>query len=263
MRKDMDKVVAEPARIGGRCRIRPQLSSMEWEDLPQRESMRGHLARDHGALAKGSVSCWSPLRRWLDKQVGRPWNRVYSELCATFASRHPRKHDVLHRVNWWVAQRDVTLAADGSVTELLPGCGRYPVDGLYVHPVSGLLQRADGPSEAARRRQNREAETAQRLARRRDLGPTRQLHKVDGQWYVVELAPVRPPLKTRWYSTRDGERQEHWSTDYSTECHDVLLQEVFHLPSYTLQRQYGNAALYAKSKRQASHKELKRCGLSS
>jgi hypothetical protein len=29
----------------------------------------------------------APAMRWLDRQVGRPWNRVYSELCAKFDRR--------------------------------------------------------------------------------------------------------------------------------------------------------------------------------
>ena len=52
------------------------------EDSINKESMRRHIGygKDfHGRLA--------PLRRWLESQVGRPWNDIYSEACRTVDKR--------------------------------------------------------------------------------------------------------------------------------------------------------------------------------
>ena len=45
----------------------------------------------------------SPVLRWLDKQVGRPWNKVYSEICQKFDKRStPGRHIVEGHLFYWV-----------------------------------------------------------------------------------------------------------------------------------------------------------------
>jgi hypothetical protein len=50
---------------------------MSVEDLPAKESM----AIRHRNNDRSFNENLAPLLRWLEKQVGRPWDRVYSEAC--------------------------------------------------------------------------------------------------------------------------------------------------------------------------------------
>jgi hypothetical protein len=58
--------------------------------------------RDRRSGRKWFIDHLNPLRRWLDRQVGRGWRHVYRELCAiqdgrTLRGRHLRDH-----VRWLV-----------------------------------------------------------------------------------------------------------------------------------------------------------------
>ena len=81
MRPDMDKVIVERPRLGGGLR-RPTGSRkrerLALVDLaPGREGYR----RRWTGWQKGLNEHLSPLRRYLQSQVGRPWNKVHSEIC--------------------------------------------------------------------------------------------------------------------------------------------------------------------------------------
>ena len=91
MRSDMAKVVTERPRRGhgnpskkwGR-----RLGKNEY-DAEDHGPTRAPIARHHqyGWNAKEFSDLLGPLRRYLRKQVGRPWNKVWSEISAH--SRQP------------------------------------------------------------------------------------------------------------------------------------------------------------------------------
>ncbi|WP_298225220.1 hypothetical protein [Acidocella sp.] len=181
MRDDMAKIIVErPRRLdhsGRKGRARAL------EDLPQREGMRRpHLLWGWGKELNENLQ---PLRRYLERQVGRPWDKVYAEIAKNLrvdntVQQHVRDH--LHdyvavtprRVfgGWWSRSRS--------------GLWYQP---LYVDPVTGLLCRTDRlPEEKARRRakQNRPPEPPARI----ELAPDRELRLIEGLWYEVRLAPM-------------------------------------------------------------------------
>ena len=81
MKNDMIKVVAEPARGGSSYRTikgenarmqREGIDSVQHEGLGRRwQRIERRQSRDH----------LNAVRRFLRKQVGRPWAEVYSEIC--------------------------------------------------------------------------------------------------------------------------------------------------------------------------------------
>ena len=93
MRDDMAKVIVERPRIPAfNCRKgRPQAL----EDLPAREGMRRpHALRGDRKELNENLT---PLRRYLERQVGRPWDKVYSEIAAHLrvdntVQQHVRDH---------------------------------------------------------------------------------------------------------------------------------------------------------------------------
>jgi hypothetical protein len=124
MRPDMHKVIVERPRLGGHG-ARKGRRPRDLEDLPANLGMR----RPYGHHGKDLNDHLGPLRRFLRKQVGRPWDKVYSEICAGLRSGHPL-HDHLRRhVFDYVS---------------LPGMQprwRQPRAGdLYVDPRTGILR---------------------------------------------------------------------------------------------------------------------------
>lgn len=67
----------------------------------------------------------NPIRRWLQKRVGRKWNDVKSEISATFDRRSLAGRHVLDHIDGYVDERwDPWNVASGSVDD----------DGVYVEP---------------------------------------------------------------------------------------------------------------------------------
>jgi len=94
-----------------------------------------------GGVYRFKEFCENPrlLERFLNSQAGRPWDKVYSEICSNPDSRRSIGIRVLHRIKRLVAtdcflENKHVLCPGG-------GWGPYPPSGFYVHPKSGLLCR--------------------------------------------------------------------------------------------------------------------------
>src|SRR5262245_13101197 len=121
-----------------------------WEDQPKREGIR----RRSGD-ARAFNDNLGPLRRFLLSRVGRPWDKVYSEVCARAgrsAAVPARVRDEVFRL---VAVHAVLI--DGVLCHgegraygepLRPRWGEV----LYVCPKSGLLKRVKATRQDGRRR---------------------------------------------------------------------------------------------------------------
>jgi hypothetical protein len=240
MRHDMFKVIVEKPRLGSRVRwstgTRRLLAS---EDAPVKLGMR---AGRHGKRSRDHLG---PLRNFLVRQVGRPWNAVFSEICAVVDRRSTvQQHVLLHISNFVLID---TKLVDGEVC----GPGHRSVftplrdlpEELYVHPETGVLMRND--ARILRRQKQREVakrKQAELDARRRELSPTEQLHRVEGVWFSVRLAAV---------PERHGEaRWDH--------LRRVLVSAKDYYAGEDL---YGRRGVYAAAKRQLSARELRRYGL--
>jgi hypothetical protein len=100
MRKDMMKVVAEPARDGSSYRkVKGENVRLRREgiDSVQREGMGRRWQRVDRDNNRNHLSA---LHRYLQKQVGRRWDEVWSEICqnapkGSFLGYHLR--DLVHR----------------------------------------------------------------------------------------------------------------------------------------------------------------------
>ena len=83
MRADMAKVIVE----------RPRKKGCAWHKPKGYQRRLRRYGEDGPPAREGIKACWQgrtkylnehlgPLRRYLDKQVGRPWDKVFSEICA-------------------------------------------------------------------------------------------------------------------------------------------------------------------------------------
>ena len=137
MRSDMSKVIVERPRWGSRlrsvkfaARVRPRGDVEDFDLAPPTH------ARDQKSLNENLA----PLKRYLDSQVGRPWDKVYSEIRANLDTRKATQLHILQHLrdyvqtHCWMEGRTVMAGRRWF--------GVAPVEGLYVHPKSGILRRA-------------------------------------------------------------------------------------------------------------------------
>ena len=85
MRDDMAQVIVERPRLRGGSTRKGRTG--DWDAMPSREGMRRpHVLRGDPKPLNENLS---PLRRFLERQVGRPWDKVYWRLPCACASTVP------------------------------------------------------------------------------------------------------------------------------------------------------------------------------
>jgi hypothetical protein len=89
-----------------------------------------------------------PLRRYLERQVGRPWNKVYAEIAARLCLDNAVQQHVRDHLRDFVAVTPRRQIHDWRAS-VSGGLWRQP---LYVNPVTGLLCRTDLLPEMKARR---------------------------------------------------------------------------------------------------------------
>lgn len=192
MRSDMAKVVTERPRRGHgnkSMKTSKTLSKDEIvdyaEDLDDAGPTRHKVSRrgQYGWDAKEFSDLLGPLRGFLRKQVGRPWNKVHSELCKHLDRRSVSGSHIWDHVNSEVEQHGYL---EGKLVMALPRYSWRPrrVEGLYVHPISGLLQWA--PKQRYRYRPRVDPTL-------RKLDDQTELRQMDGIWYKLSYKWVDVP----------------------------------------------------------------------
>jgi hypothetical protein len=243
MRDDMFEVIIERPRINSRARyprrLRRSDNTMARID-PERLRFAAPI-RPNGA-SKYLNENLAPLRRYLERQVNRPWDKVWSEISAKLKPGSTVQQHVRDHVGDFVATD--TFIKDGAVWlhrryhffgEQCP-IQRSNVK-LYVDPRTGLLRQ----NKYARTPKLQKATAAREQSQRmREIAPFTQAHRFGERgWWEVSLAPTNlPPL----YIERSNI--------------DVVLKAGFSdLMPHVL---YGRAGVYAIAKRQMSRQEIAR-----
>ena len=147
MRKDMAKVIVARSRIIDSVRRRGRARSDDL--LPKAVGLRRDAMEHRGFKALNENL--APLRRYLERQVGRSWNQVFSEIASILrptstVQQHVRDHlkdfvalkprPVMRRM--WCAQRKRWIDGQGPWPQL-----------LYVDEQGVLRRTADlAPPEA-------------------------------------------------------------------------------------------------------------------
>jgi len=186
MRFDMAKVIVERPRLGSRLpskgkgyerRTRPLL----WDQLPRHERMK-----ERGGRRKFLNEHLAPLRRYLAGNVGRPWDKVFADVCRYLDRNSAVQDHVRDHLEDYVAIN--VLLHQG---QLCHGDGYgigQPLRSLfYVCPQSGILKK-------------------NRLARRWHFRPKPKLRihfcddgaglvRKDGVWLIIEWQTIPKSVK--------------------------------------------------------------------
>jgi hypothetical protein len=187
MREDMARVIVERPRIidsiTRKGRNRPL------EDYPKQLGMR-RSQRERGGYKMLNENL-SPLRRFLERQVGRPWDKVFSEIAKRLRADSTVQQHVRDHLRDFVAIRP----RRGIAVWYRWGGETLWHQPLYVDPRDGILKRTDRlPEERARRRREVERQRRQPAPERVELAIDRELRRIDGIWYEVALAPLPEPV---------------------------------------------------------------------
>ncbi|MEM9377192.1 MAG: hypothetical protein AAGA72_13300 [Pseudomonadota bacterium] len=199
MREDMFKVIVERPRWGSRHAKRTKL---RYDKVSGRKRATG---RRMALEATGWTKCLNenlaPLKRYLHKQAGRPWNKVYSEICEHLDTGSTVKQHVRDHLTDFILV-DVTVARDGSfIGSNHWGRPMAPDQWwaeLYVDPKDGLIKRTDKLCRKLGTRPFRERLRDDRKRRLigdpsadvHVLADTRFLLKLKGCWFQVETDHV-------------------------------------------------------------------------
>jgi hypothetical protein len=236
MRSDFHEVLIERPRSGMRIKTRrdgkPQARLWDGEDgfedcVPGRPN-RTKWFDDH----------LSPLRRWLRAQCNRPWDKVYSELCAGIDTRsvvgqHLRDH-ALQEVT-----RNCLMDAKGKFWTIdYPGY--RAVKGLYVHPRTGLLRWQNEPTKRQYLMEYAESQR-QKYAHLHAVDAAGGYACLNGTWYQVQLRPLTLKERHRYVGLRS----------YPYKVYEALSGDLL----------TPHGLLHISDKRQLSSRELRAHGL--
>ncbi len=186
MREDMSRVIVERPRIIDSMSRKGRSRSLE--DLPTHQGMR-RSQRERGGYKMLNENL-APLRRFLERHVGRPWNKVYSEIAERLRVDSTVQQHVRDHLRDFVATRPRR-----GISVWYRRCGEFLWhQPLYVDPRDGILKRTDRLPEA-RARRRREAERARQKAPldRVKLSLDHELRRIDGIWYEVTLLSLPQP----------------------------------------------------------------------
>jgi hypothetical protein len=150
MRADMGKVLVERPRPGSREGSRPQKGyrkrlrkEFESGDPPARERM---THRSGGTRFFNEHL--APLRRFLNSNVGRPWDKVYSEICKHVDRGNVVQKHILTHLSDYVVTNVILIDGQPCRGEAYARLYGEPLrithwrDQWYVCPKSGLLKRS-------------------------------------------------------------------------------------------------------------------------
>jgi hypothetical protein len=249
MRADMAKVLVERPRVqpcggfpgpdkGYRRKVRDGIRA--GDGGPVREGIKAPHRQNHKYFNENLA----PLRRFIDSQVGRPWDKVYSEICQHVDRGNVvQKHILTHLFEY--------VVTDAVLIDGLPCYGTdrrygqpladsYAIHLWYVCPRSGLLRRARLPGRRAvqdRWRARFSPPPPPAVVR---VNASLQCHRFAHGWELVTVAPlpVGPyPLDAR--------------------KRDVVLDKLVGTISESEARRVYGAAVYAVARRRLRKKELR------
>lgn len=253
MREDMYKVIVERPRRGKDGDANAKRLRND-KDGPTRLGTRAGYG--HRSLNENLA----PLRRYLHAQVGRPWNKVFSEICAGIDRRNTVQQHIHQHIGDFIAIN--VEVRDGHLVDLAERWGFLRTDAgitqeLYVDPNTGLIRRNKSyrswRHHAAERERRKQADIA---TRRRIVDERTVFLLLDDVWYCVEVDTLPQTCVVQRIIDGKPRRQVVTETRYDV----VLRRNVSRAVDADVRRcnyLYGSGDRYAVSKRQISTREIK------
>jgi len=140
VRRDIQKVVFERAKSGRTWASKtPRVKQVVLDrDGEQLNDATNSIRRKR---QKYRNSHFNAVEHFLVRNVGRPWNKVYAEICGSTDMRSHLGLEIREFVGEFVATD--CWVDDRNVMTTTSGGREQQVRGLYVHPRSKLLKRTE------------------------------------------------------------------------------------------------------------------------
>lgn len=201
MRQDMYKVIVERPRRKGwdadndRHISKQRLRHLVQEDYNDEELELGQI--DRLWKTKKLNENLAPLVRFLRKNVGRPWDEVYSELRENLRLDSAVQYHVVQHLRHFV-HLDVVIHGDGHIYRDHGSWhyGEIPLDvpsrifrggtTFYVHPKTKFLCLSPAKGKKLLTRENAE----KKLYAHVQVNKFLQFRYINGSWKAVELATI-------------------------------------------------------------------------
>jgi hypothetical protein len=192
----MAKVIVERPRFGSRIKGKPKglrrrQQRLGHEGMPRREGMK----RRCNGNSKSLNEHLGPLRRYLLSQVGRPWDKVFADICQHINRNSAVQDHVRDHVDDYVIVH--ALLVDGVPCRGKPWGYGTPIHEwayrgfpLYVCPKTGILRRT---KDRTRKTGNTRIKQSPQHVK---VDATRQCRFIDGAWYMVTLRPLDPIIRS-------------------------------------------------------------------
>jgi hypothetical protein len=217
-----------------------------------RESMKHRYGWD----AKSFGEHLSPLYGLVRKNVGRKWDKVYSELKKNFDARSATGNHIFQHLYDQLANPAETFIGDDGKVWIGPHrysgaqALRDSYYEFYVDPRDGILKRNLKRKTYRQVYRQRQLEAEREAAKtKRVVDKTTELHFINGVWFEIKFQVfegVRRQVKV--------ENQYSKSTYYRTETEYPFMFDV-------LDKRIVQKSRVAISKRTINHRDLKRYGL--
>lgn len=245
MRPDMAKVIVErprpPSRVPRGRDGRRFRDSSDAAFLPMKAGYRDPKALNENLR---------PLVRYLERQVGRPWDAVYRDIRGVIDGRNAVQRHILEHLPQFVAT--YVRVVDEQIIDIGAQflglrCVWQP---LYVHARTGLLLRNENASSwRVRYRRSIEARSRERARVWREVSPALQMHRINEVWYAVVIGDLPPSPEIVWDVVR-RRNVMHATNNARRRIEDSEAMAL-----------YGRRAVYAVSKRQIGSREIRTHGL--
>lgn len=229
MRKDVNKILTECYKEGrGRAHPFPRrFVEQLFDEVGGKIGMHNlHEHKSGGYGTKSFGENLSYLPRFLAKNVGRKWDDIYSEICATFDRRSAvNAHIFQHLFDYFIEAKEIKVIDGELFARSNYRFGFTPISeangffgNMYVDPRDGILKLNKDWKSYNQVQAEREAEQKARRERKfKELPGLRELHKIDGIWYLFTIKPIPEPKVTYRmgetcipvYYMNVTERQEH------------------------------------------------------
>ena len=256
MRPDFHKVLCErPRHKPFNADKRHRKDNLDYEDMPTKENMKINHIRGWGG--KELTDHIAPLYRYLNYQVGRKWDDVYSEIRKTIVGKNPNavKGHILQHIFGFGGVELHTYGDGKQRFENTQGYGsiglRELSNGQLYIDDDGILRKYNrkGPKKKSwgQLREEKWMQTAQHLPN------GNQARKINGLWFEVVLSPIlESQILTTW-----SEPNKYTKTSYPS--YQALVNDVLGMRGSPKDFEHRyKAPVYASSKRAMNSKDLKK-----
>lgn len=245
MRKDFSKVVTERPRSNGRWGKDYQgIPGKRLKEIQIDEDL--HFKREPMSMSRGTkqfTDVLGPLRRYLKKQVGRSWNKIYSDFCRNFnRNSNTQNHLIRHALDYVAFNVQYIKEGKDKVPYTSEGyrISSFKNEYFYVCPETGILKIAPKIKSKPKTVRNDFKEIDGKYYKEKD-----------NIWYEIVLGKIK--RSNTWYGV-------------PIICKDVLYKKnADEINDYRYTRKHGfpyvMPNVYCVKKRQLNKKEIRKLGL--